>query len=211
MKRIASVPLLTLLFLASTGSALQAEEPWRKIYAEDGVSVWSRATAGSDLRQVKVETLAAVAIDKIWATIHDVEHYHQFIPNVAEARQLGAADGGVSYMYQRMAPPVVSQRDYTLKIDEQVNRETGLYLRSWVEANDRGPAVLDGVVRVQLCRGSWRLERIDPKRTKLTYTMHIDLGGSMPAWVFNMANKKAPARLLSAVVSRSRDPHWTGD
>ena len=57
-----------------------------------------------------------------------------------------------------------------------------------------------GVVRVKLDTGSWLLEpREGGKKTFVTYYLHTDPGGSLPAWVADKANKSSMPDVMRAV------------
>jgi len=85
-------------------------------------------------------------------------------------------------VYQRLALPTISDRDYVLRVTWGTDAET-CWLR-YVVSNQPGHAKPSGVVRVQRHEGSWQF-RLDPKRsgTLVRYQMMIDLAGWVPRWM----------------------------
>ena len=55
-------------------------------------------------------------------------------------------------------------------------------------------------VRVEINEGSWLFEPLDSgKRTRVTYQLLTDPGGSVTAWVANQANKTAVPDVMRAL------------
>ncbi len=200
--------LHALTFLALNILAVPANtNPWDEVKNADGLRVWARDVPGSNIREVKAETDVAVAPERVWEVLADIEHYTEFMPYVLEARVLAPHETG-HFEYQRIDPPLVDQRDYTLRVTRTANPALGEWRHSWVPANDRGPAAKNGVVRVTIAEGYWQLNRIDATHTKVTYWLYTDPGGSIPAFVANKANTTSVPDLLGAVKHRALNPAW---
>jgi hypothetical protein len=182
--------------------------PWQAIKDDDGVQVWARSVPDSPVREVKAQSVIEAPVERVWDVIGDLTHYTEFMPYVVEARVLAPAGENARYEYLRIDPPLVSKRDYTLKTVSEVNKDTGVYVRRFEAAPDKGPPPRDGTVRLTLVDGSWTLERIDATHTLATYWLHTDPGGSLPAWITNKANSTSVPDLLASVRQRSVDPAW---
>ncbi|MBI5507572.1 MAG: cyclase [Deltaproteobacteria bacterium] len=206
--------MLTLVSIISAmlfAGVADNKAPWEEIKNDDGIRVWVREVAGSSIREVKAETQVYAAADKVWAVVRDVPHYAEFMPYVLQAKVVGDAGANARYEYQLIDPPLVDRRDYTLKATDQEDPATGVYRREWVPANDKGPPLVDGVVRVQICDGYWLIERQGDKQTKVTYWLYTDPGGKIPAWIANKANTTSVPDLIRAVRNRSQNPAWRRD
>ena len=82
-------------------------------------------------------------------------------------------------VYQRLKLPIISDRDYTLHVTWGAD-DRGLWMR--FARSTEGPAPKDGVVRMPVHEGEWRLDRgPDARTTHAHYEVHMDLGGSLPA------------------------------
>ena len=176
--------------------------PWRLVNDGDGIKVWTREVPGSAIREIKAETTAEVPPPRVWAVLDDVDNYPVFMPYVLEARNLASFEDG-HYEYQLIDPPLVSRREYTLKVSYHVDRQAGTYERRWSPANDRGPPAKEGVIRVEVNRGSWRLEPVEGGRTRIRYYLYTDPGGAIPDWIANKANTTSVSDLLTAVRKRA--------
>jgi hypothetical protein len=117
-------------------------------------------------------------------------------------------DGRVVHFYTRVNPPVVSRRDYTMRMVDEGEVGGGALRISWTPS-DRGPPPRPGVVRVEVNEGFWLLEPVDGgARTRATYRLHTDPGGSVPAFAADLANREALPGVLEAVRRAARDPRY---
>src|SRR5205814_6715373 len=100
----------------------------------------------------------AVPTDLVDAVLGDLESYSRFMPYTAECRVL-KRDSDSVLAYQRISAPMVSDRDYTVRVrssSKKVEAGTGYFIH-WETENSAGPPAQRGVVRVTLCKGSWLL------------------------------------------------------
>ena len=201
--------LTKLLFAGLFFFAPDNPNPWDEVKNDDGIHVWARDVPGSNIREIKAETTVAVSAETVWAVVSDIEHYTEFMPYAIEARVVpGDAGPNARYEYQLIDPPVVDKRDYTLKVVSEVNPTDGKYRRYWTPANEKGPGLKDGVVRVKICEGYWQAERLTDRTARITYWLYTDPGGAIPAWMANKANTTSIPDLIRAVRNRSLNPKW---
>src|SRR5436190_14935789 len=210
MKREAA----TIVFLAGAALSIFAAEPvqnadWKAVKQSNGVVIYTRPHEGSNLKEFK----AVGEIDATTPTVHnvidDVEAYPSFMPYTAECRVLERNRDSI-LTYQRVSPKIVSDRDYTLRIQEKSwPVENGLaYLNRWEPANEHGPAEKPGVFRVKICNGSWLLEPATDGKTRATYSVFTDSGIVGPAFIANTISTTGISKLFAAVRKQAKDPKY---
>ncbi|WP_256717964.1 START domain-containing protein [Shewanella sp. UCD-KL12] len=183
-------------------------EGWVKASTKRDASVWTREVAGTSVKEVKLEAVIDAPVEQVWRTVSQVEHYTQFMPYVDEITVFDDKGSDNQYVYHRVNPPIVSQRDYTLLIANEVNSEQGHYYRYWTQKNEFGPAPIDGVVRLTICDGSWELTATEDGGTRVTYWLYTDPGGSIPSWLANKANRSGLYDIVFAIEKRAQDKSW---
>lgn len=197
-----------LLVIAGLLSAAPNPNPWELVNEDDGIKVFRREVPGRDLAEAKAQIVVEQAPERLWKVITEIDKYVEFMPYVEEIRVMGA-EGKVSFVYHRIDPPLVDMREYTLRMEDEVI--DGLWIRKWTLADNKGPPKRDDCVHLAVSDGSWTVERLDQKRTQLTYWVYTDSGGSIPTWIANKANTISLPDVMRAVTARAKDPTWKKD
>ncbi len=167
MKREAAI----ITFLAGAAFSIFAAEPgqnedWKIVKQSSGVAIYSRPHAGSRLKEFKAVGEIDAPTETVHKVIDDVEAYPSFMPYTTECRVI-ERNSDSTLTYQRLSPKIVSDRDYTLRIEKKSwsTQNGSAYLNRWKPANEHGPAEKPGVFRVKLCDGSWLLEPTSEGKT----------------------------------------------
>jgi ribosome-associated toxin RatA of RatAB toxin-antitoxin module len=192
---------------------LQAAEPeanageWKFISNKDGVTIHRRQRPASNESKAVGEIAASPAL--VHAVINDVESYASFMPYTAECRVL-KRDGDSVVVYQRISAPLTSDRDYTVRIRSSSKTVDGstTYVSKWETENALGPAEKSGVVRVNLCEGSWLLEPAGPNTTRATYLIYTDSGGIIPKFIKETGSQIGLRKLFAAIRKQVLDPKY---
>lgn len=205
-RTIAWLSLFLGCVLPIIAGAADKSEDWTVVSTTDGVTTSTRPRKGSSILECRGVGLMDVEPIVIKRVIDDTAEYPKFMPYVAETKTL-SDDGTTRVGYQRLSPPFVGDRDYTVSVKcESRPCPTGgtIYCNRWKAANDLGPAAKKGVTRVYITEGSWLLEPAPGGRTKATYTIYSDSGGGIPTMILNKANKTAIPKLFEAVRKQSQ-------
>jgi ribosome-associated toxin RatA of RatAB toxin-antitoxin module len=209
--------LVCLLFLLLSFSCadLMAAEPeatpgeWKLISTSDNVAIYRRSRPGPGHYESKAigEIAASTAI--VHAVIDDADAYSRFMPYMVECRIL-KREGDSVLAYQRISAPLVSDRDYTLRVRTTSKTVEGgtSYLSHWETDNALGPVEKRGVVRVKLCEGGWLLEPVGPNTTRATYSVYTDSGGVIPAFIKNTGSQIAIRKIFAAISKQMQDPKY---
>jgi ribosome-associated toxin RatA of RatAB toxin-antitoxin module len=209
--------LLCLLFaFASFDSNLVAAESeatpgeWTLVSTSDNVALYRRPRPGPGHYETKAIGEIPASTRVVLSVIDDAESYPKFMPYTAECRVL-KKDGDSVFTYQRISAPLVSDRDYTLRVrttSKKVEQGT-TYLSRWETANAHGPPEKGGVVRVKLCEGAWLLEPLGPNATRATYSVYTDSGGVIPAFIKNTGSQIGVRKIFAALRKQAHDPKYS--
>src|SRR5256714_667371 len=201
-------------FLAGTALSTFAADPgqnadWKVVKQNSGVTIYSRPHPGSHLKEFKAVGEIDAATKTVHNVIDDVEAYTSFMPYTTECRVIARKDDSI-LTYQRVSPKIVSDRDYTLRIQKKSwPVENGLvYLNRWEPANEDGPAEKPGVFRVKRIVGSWLLEPAGEGKTRATYSVFTDSGIVGPAFIANTISTTGISKLFAAVRKQAKDPKY---
>jgi ribosome-associated toxin RatA of RatAB toxin-antitoxin module len=194
--------------LAAKPEAAPAE--WKLVSQSDNVTLYRRPRAGPGLYESKAIGNFAAPIGVVHAVVDDVESYSEFMPYTVECRVLKRETDSV-VTYQRISAPLVSDRDYTVRVRTTSKPVVGgtSYFSRWETENALGPPEKPRVVRVKLCEGSWLLEPLGSNATRATYTIYTDSGATIPGFIKNVGSQIGIRKIFAAIRQRVKDPKYS--
>ncbi len=193
---------------AATNAAAQAG--WTKRFEGDGIAVYSRTAEGARVHEVRMIGDVEAPPRACRNVLADAAAHPETLPHVAASRVVEREGETRYWVYSQFAFPVVSDRDLTLRIVEEELRTPGAGFRlRFSAANDRGPPPRDGVVRIETCAGSWEFLPLDGgKRTRAVYTLLVDPGGLVPAFLANKGTRQSLPELMNALRRAAQMPRY---
>ncbi len=196
-------------FAADLSSSVSPKDGWKLAVDTKEVSIYSRPHAESNLKEFKATGPIDAPTGAVFAVIDDFADYPKFMPYTVECRVI-KQEGDSTIGYQRLAPKICEDRDYTLRVRKKswAGPKGTTYLSQWETANELGPAERKGVVRIGVCSGSWLLEPEGPEKTRATYSIYSETGGFIPAFVANTASLTAIKKLYAAIRKQIKDPKY---
>jgi hypothetical protein len=193
------------------GSALSCLLIGLSASAAGGIEISERPRPGSDIHEVEAVAEVDVPPPAVLRALLDFDRCREQMPYAEEGQVVEREPGGKAvHLYAVIAAPLVSRRDYTIRLSDESDWRDGrgYLLLAWT-LSDRGPPPRPGVVRVRVNEGAWRLEPIDEgRRTRLRYRLFTDPGGSLPAWAVDLGNRRVVPDVVEAVRRLALDPRY---
>jgi hypothetical protein len=200
------------LLRANDASTIGPDTSWQKVDEKGGVTIYARKRLGTGVKEFKGTGIIDAPPQAVEKVLEDVANYPSFMPYVAEARVISQS-GDETVTYQRLELPVVSNRDYTVRVEHGSSQNPNglmIYRDTWQTDNEAGPPERHGTVRVNVNEGSWLLEPAGPggASTQATYQIYTDSGGALPAFVANHASETVIPKLFEAIRKQVRAPKY---
>jgi hypothetical protein len=179
-----------------------ADDGWERVDVEDGITIEARAVEGSSLREVRTTTHVDVPPAALAAVLWNYRDHASFVPRLKHAEIV--RDGGDErVVYEQIEIPVLKGRDVVLRIRRHVDPATGAIEFRSTAVTDEGPPESSRFVRVRTSTGHWRFAPAGGG-TDVTYVIRSDVGGAVPAWIVNRAQREAVPDLVRAIIDRAR-------
>jgi hypothetical protein len=167
----------TLLVSLLTLSTLSIDSGFYPIGGHDGVRVYERNATTIELAAVGEFDAPP---DEVQAALLDYGAHPHINKHVAESRVLEHNPGEL-LVYQHLKLPVISDRDFTLRVIWNQGSARGI---AFSIDGAHGPAPTTNRVRMSLLKGRWELEPIrGGTATRAFYYVQIDFAGSVPRWM----------------------------
>jgi len=200
MASLRALSVVSALALAAAAPAL-ADEGWR-IAAKGPVLVKTRPVPGSAVQEIWAEGDLRASVRDLQDTLLDSESFPRFMPYTKETRRVGAPDeDGAFCVYARVAPPVVANRDYVVKVrvERSVDADgAGWFQNRWITTQGQ-VAPVSGVVRMEINEGGWTVTPAGEGKSHVVYRFRIDPGGWIPPFLADLGNQSGVPDVFRAI------------
>jgi hypothetical protein len=202
VKRLGWCGALALGLLATAASA---GDEWETV--EDGDFVIKvRPRADGVGKEIWAETDLEADARDIQTALMDAGNFRLFMPYMKESRIVSTAEDGSRVSYAKINPPVVSSRDYALRLVEEkkiAEDGTGEFLQRFKTVDGAVPE-RKGVVRLKHNEGSWHVTPRGEGKAHVVYKFSVDPSGSVPGWLANIGQSDAVEDMIEAVEGRAQ-------
>jgi hypothetical protein len=179
-----------LYFLATSASFAQHE--WVLKKDEDSIKVYTSHTDASKFKSIRAVFTVNATLSQLAAMVWNVNQYDQWQYNTIHPRILKEINAReIIYYAEIVAPWPVNNRDMVVRLSIEQNTKTKV-----VSIHSKSESLFvqeeDGIVRVPSSTAQWTITPINKTKLGVEYTIQIDPGGSVPAWMVNMVCAEAP-------------------
>lgn len=184
---VAVVPIVASAQMVPFNMALHSSG-FELIMVKKGIHCYKHRTSNNI--HIAVEGKLPAPPSVVQEAVTDYPRQIGVVERLAEVKVLERGPG-YQIVYQRLSLPVISDRDYVVRV---ITKNVGTdRVVSFSALRDRGPGPKKGIVRVTHHKGSWQLRPVSGGReTWVRFQSTIDLGGWLPRW---MARSKAGSEL----------------
>jgi len=197
--------LILLLMLSLHASAQEwrpDDDGWTFSRRKGDVDIYLRSVEGSAFPALLAHARIDAPVRAIYAVISDYGHFPDFIPAVVDSRTLKQQESS-AWVYQRLAfPLMVADRHYVIRVSDTLAQADAGYIKvEWHLDREQSRSLLsDSAVLADAFSGSWQLtQRQDRQTSDAIYSIHVEPGGMLPAWLFSAASEDYVFKVMEAV------------
>lgn len=187
--------LLVLFFIFSNDGQLFAQQ-WKLEKDKKGIQVYTRMSTNSPVKEYKAITTVTTTVEELNNLMKDHAGMKNWFVRCLESTRLKKISEDEYYVYfLNDAPWPVEDRDNIthIKFESKPNGTHWVYLTG---KPDYIPKKAN-CVRIPTMSAHWIFEPLGNGQIKVTQQVLADLGGSVPAWLINMAIVDAPYETLT--------------
>lgn len=204
LSALLAVPALLALTLALP---LRADEEdaggWKRVDEDDGITLWKHEVPGQSVPGFRGQVEIAAPFGPIVKAIEDTSKHTEWMYRCAESTVLKKESDSEYVLYNLTDSPwPVSDRDVVLRSVKETKEdgsETTMRFQN-VTSPDKPP--VKDVVRMPKLRGYYKLVRLAPDKTQVTYEVEADVGGRLPDWIVRSVVKDMPYNTLDRLRAR---------
>lgn len=175
---------LLMLFLTV---ATTPEPPFVLRGEYSGVRLEARPVPGSKLSELRLTAVTSGEVERLCAVAFGTGKFDPQEPYL-RARQILSEQPNERLTYEQLMPPLVSPRDLVVRARRTHTLSGQCRVDFWAEASG-GPAPKEGWVRIEKLSGFFVFDPLPAGQVKVLHQVHMDLGGSLPAWMVESTRK----------------------
>lgn len=177
------------IFLALPG---RSQKPWKLISEKDGIYVYTQQLEDSKFKAVRAVCTVDCPVGRLAYVLMDVSNTKDWVYATKVCKLLKKMSPTDIFYYSEVELPwPVSNRDFIIRITLTQDPKTKI-ARIVAENHPDYVPEKKNVVRIPKSAGNWILTPLADGRTKVEYVIHVDPGGSVPAWAVNMLADVGP-------------------
>jgi hypothetical protein len=184
------------------------QEDWKLSSSKDGMSVYTRTFPDSKFKAIKVEVSLDATLSQLVAVVLDVNTGADWVYATKSSALLKrVSPSEVIYYSEIKLPWPVHNRDFIAQLKATQDPATRVVTIYGPVVPDLIPVKKD-IVRVRKSEGKWVITPIAKGRIKVEYTIRLDPGGDLPAWLFNLFVTKGPAESFENLKLQLKKPQY---
>jgi START domain len=179
MKNFNGIFLLFMLIIISSKLSAVAGN-WTMIKDNDGIKVYERPVAGTDLMEYTGVALIDAKIEVIGEVLRDVPSYPSWLTDCSFARVIKKYDRNTLVIHIELKPPIIKGRDVVLKDKAVYDWDNGKALVTFTATEEAPIPDNKDRVRVTDMTGVFDMEYFGRDKTKFIYKLRVDPAGNIP-------------------------------
>jgi hypothetical protein len=186
---------LILLFVAyffAAGRVSYGQENWKLKSNREDIAIYTRDVPNSRFKGIKVVCELNASLSQLVAVVMDVNTAVEWVYSTRSAVVLKQVSPSELYYYSEVNVPwPASNRDFIARLTATQDARTKVVTILGPVFPDYIPEKKD-IVRVRHSEGKWIITPMGKDRVRVEYTLNMDPGGNIPAWLVNMFATKGP-------------------
>ncbi len=203
MYRIVITALLLLII-----TSVDAQTDWKLKNEKNGIKVYSSTVSGSKFNSIRVVCELNATASQVVEVLLDIKTSPEWIDHTKSCTLIKQVSPSELYYYSEINLPWPAQnRDFVAHLTVHQNPVTKVVTVD-------GPAVpgfvetKSGIVRVKSSKGLWILTPLKRDLVKVEYTLQVDPGGDIPAWLVNLLATQGPMKSFEGLIAQLKKPAY---
>lgn len=184
-----------------------AAEQWKLLRDQQGIRIYSQKVNGSKYEAFKGIIVLQSSPASILGLLDHTEASTEWVQFCTFGKTLKSNGFSERYIYQVTDLPFpLATRDAVFRATTSYNPVTQAITVTLAAAADFYPAT--EYVRIRIGSGYFHLRPIDDDNTEVTWQLHVDPGGAIPAFLINMMLVEIPFQSLQRMAEQvKKEPY----
>ncbi len=196
------------LFLTLCSFSAIAQSDWKLHSSKDGIQVYTKNVPKSPFKALKTVCNIETSLSRLTAVLLDVKNTKDWVYATRVCSLLKQTSPSELFYYSEVSLPwPASNRDFIIRIAVSQDPKTKALTVIAENKPDYVPGK-KGIVRIQQSEAHWLITPLANGFVKVEYTMAVDPGGLLPAWLVNMFVSKGPYQTFVKLREQVKKPMY---
>lgn len=184
------------------------QSDWKLSTEKDGIRVYTSIVPDSKIKAVRVGCYLNATASQLVALLMDVKTSPDWEYHTKSCVLLKQVSSTELYYYSEISLPWPAEnRDFVAHLIITQNPDTKVVTVEGPTVPGFVP-VKKSIVRVVNSSGKWIITPVGADQLKVEYMIHVDPGGSVPAWLVNMFATEGPLKFFKSLKIQLRKPAY---
>ncbi len=177
--------LLLIFLLSLVQFACFAQEKWTLKKDENGIAVYTRKLDSEKYKEIRVICEFNASADQLIKILQDVNHHKDWVYKTTKSYLISRKNQDTLFYYSEISLPwPMNNRDAVVQLSVARDTDNKNLIISVLSVPDL-VAEKQNVVRVPYSLGMYNVTNLPDNRMKIDYTLTVNPGGTLPAWLVN--------------------------
>ena len=202
--------VLTICVYVLAGLLMQTrvwgQDDWKLKSEKDGIFIYLRTFPDSKFKAVRVVVELDASLSQMVAVLMDVEAGVDWVYATKSCKLLKQVSPSELYYYSEVNIPwPAANRDFIAHLSVVQDAKTKVVTVYGPTVPEFVPMKKD-IVRILHSEGKWIVSPSGAHKVKVEYTLRVDPGGNLPAWLVNLFAAKGPYESFTNLRRQLRKP-----
>ena len=198
--------LITMILSGLCWLSGRSQDDWKLKTDKDGIAIFTRTFPDSKFKAIKVEVELDATLSQMVAVVLDVNTGAEWVYSTKSSVLLKQVSPSELYYYSEVSIPwPAANRDFIAELRAVQDSHSRVVTIYGPIFPDYLPVKKD-IVRVRRSEGKWVISPVAKGRIKVEYTLRVDPGGDLPAWLVNMFVTKGPFESFKKLKEQLQKP-----
>ena len=193
---------------AFSASVAFAQAEWKLFKEKDSIQVYFRESPNSNIKELMIRTWFEAPLASAVTLINDVENFDEWQDLCSDVKKL-EVHSPTSYIFYNLAdfPWPLTDREFIMKAEMKQDPVTHTVIFRSESVPDYLPPN-EKYIRVPESISPWKIKPVKKTYLELEYYLKSDPGGSVPAWVVNLALQSGPFKTIKRLKALAQSEEY---
>lgn len=179
-----------------------SQKDWTLDTSKDGISIYTKDTPNSDIKQFKLVTTIKSDIKKVYELLRNVEGMHLWYDKIKSVQMLQKiSDNEGVYLLEYSLPFPLKNRVSTVKGKMDFDKKAGIIKVNTTYQAFAIPANMKDLLLITKIWSSWEITTLPTGELSIIHMGSMDPGGNIPTWLVNDGVTTGPIKTINAFKS----------